>query len=355
MERQTTGLGITETRQIVLVAFPQAKLLDVTGPCEVFADANGFPLGAEAPPPYRVEVVSLQAGAVETSSGVSVLAHRGYAEWDGPIDTLLVAGGPGAASASADPGLLGWLREVIPGARRVGSVCTGAFVLAATGALDGRRATTHWDWCEPFARRYPAVTLEPDRIWVQDGNRYTSAGVTAGMDLALALVEEDLGHRAALRVAQNLVLYLRRPGGQAQFSTHLRLQGTEEAPLRDLQAWMAEHLAEDLSVAALAERVHLSPRHFARLFRRETGCTPAEFVEQLRQEAARRRLEESRADVARIARECGFGSADAMRRVFLRTLRVSPTDYRSRFRSRPATPSPASHHRADLEPKGTHL
>lgn len=345
MERQVSGLGVMSPRRVVVVAFPQAKLLDVTGPCEVFADANGFPPGAAGPPPYQVEVVSLQAGPVETTSGVGVLAHRGYAEWDGPIDTLLIAGGPGAAQAAEHQGLVQWLREVIPGTRRVGSVCTGAFVLAATGALDGRRATTHWAWCELFARRYPAVTLEPDRIWVQDGNRYTSAGVTAGMDLALALLEEDLGHRAALRVAQNLVLYLRRPGGQSQFSTHLRLQGTEQEPIRDLQAWMAEHLEEDLSVAALAERVHMSPRHFARVFRRETGCTPAEFVEQLRLEGARRRLEESRAEVARIARECGFGSADGMRRVFLRTLRVSPTDYRSRFRCRSeraaVTPSPA--------------
>jgi transcriptional regulator GlxA family with amidase domain len=326
------------TRRIVVVAFPQAKLLDVTGPCEVFVDANG--VGDDAARPgqrYGVEVVSLAPGPVETSSGVSLIAHRGYAECGGPIDTLLIAGGPGAERAAEHTGLINWLRRVIPNVRRVGSVCTGAFVLAATGALDGRHATTHWAWCDQLSRRHPEIALDPERIFVRDGSVYTSAGVTAGMDLALALVEEDFGHRLALQVAQNLVLYLRRPGGQSQFSTHLRLQATDHEPVRDLQGWMSEHLDADLTVPALAERLHMSPRNFARVFRRETGSTPTAFVEQLRLEGARRRLEESRADVARIARECGFGSADVLRRAFLRALCVTPTEYRQRFEARSET------------------
>lgn len=320
------------TRRIVVVALPQAKLLDVTGPCEVFADANG--VGDRSPhsaPRYTLEVVSLRPGAVETSSGVSLIAHRGYADCDGPIDTLLIGGGPGATQAAGDAGLLAWLRALLPEVRRVGSVCTGAFVLAAAGALAGRRATTHWDWCDQLTQRHPDISLEPDRIFVQDGHVYTSAGVTAGMDLALALVEEDFGHRVALQVAQNLVLYLRRPGGQSQFSTHLRLQSTDHQPLRELLDWMVEHLDEDLSVAALAERVHMSPRNFARVFRRETHQTPTALVEQLRLEGVRRRLEEGHSEVERIARECGFGSADVLRRAFLRVLHVSPTEYRARF------------------------
>lgn len=329
-------------RRIVVVAFPQAKLLDVTGPCEVYADANG--VGASAGHPvcrYMVEVVSLAPGPVDTSSGVSLIAHRGYAECAGPIDTLLIAGGPGATRAAEHAGLIAWLRHVTPEVRRVGSVCTGAFVLAATGALDGRHATTHWAWCEQLSRRHPEIALDPERIFVRDENVYTSAGVTAGMDLALALVEEDFGHRLALQVAQNLVLYLRRPGGQSQFSAHLRLQATDHEPLRDLQGWMAEHLSADLSVPALAERLHMSPRNFARVFRRETGSTPTAFVEQLRLEGARRRLEESQADVTRIARECGFASADVLRRAFLRVLHVTPTDYRQRFHAQSKTSEPA--------------
>lgn len=351
MDGRATGQGTRAPRRVVVVAFPKAKLLDVTGPCEVFADVNS---GESGSPRYQVEVVSERAGPVETSSGVSLLAHCGFSECRGPIDTLLIAGGPGAPQAAAHPELLHWLREVVPQVRRVGSVCTGAFVLAATGALDGRRATTHWAWCGQLSRRHPDITLEPDRIFVRDGNVYTSAGVTAGMDLALSLVEEDCGHQVALRVAQNLVVFLQRPGGQSQFSALLQLQATDHEPLRELQAWIAEHLGEDLSVAVLAERVHMSPRNFTRVFRREAGCTPAEFVERLRLEGARRRLEESHADVARVARECGFGSADVLRRAFLRVLGVSPTEYRSRFRSgQAASPSPASLNRTDLEPRGT--
>ena len=222
-----------------------------------------------------------------------------------------------------------------PRVRRIGSVCTGAFVLAAAGLLDGRRATTHWQLCPRLARDHPAVAVEDDPIFVRDGNVYTSAGVTAGMDLALALVEEDHGHDAAMRIARHLVMFVRRPGGQSQFSAALDLQAAERRPIRDLQAWIAGHPSGDLSVEALAARAHMSPRNFARVFRDEVGQTPARFVERVRVEAARRLLEESGAGLERVARECGFGGADSMRRSFLRVLRVAPSEYRGRFLSGP--------------------
>jgi transcriptional regulator GlxA family with amidase domain len=212
-------------------------------------------------------------------------------------------------------------------------VCTGAFVLAAAGLLDGRRATTHWRSCASLARRYPQITVDADPIFVRDGNIYTSAGVTAGMDLALALVEEDHGREVALHVARELVLFLRRPGGQSQFSAQLAVQAADREPLRELQAWIADHLDQDLSIPALAARVAMSERNFARVFTREVGVTPARFVETARIEAARRRLEESSHGVEAVAAQCGFGTAESMRRTFLRRLRVPPSAYRHRFTS----------------------
>jgi len=211
-------------------------------------------------------------------------------------------------------------------------VCTGAFLLAEAGLLDGRRATTHWAYCAELAKRYPQVKVDPDPIFVRDGRIYSSAGVTAGMDLALGLVEEDLGRSLALDVARQLVLFLKRPGGQSQFSAQLEAQSAEREPLRDLQAWISNHPEAPLGVESLARRVAMSPRHFARVFLREVGTTPAKFILRIRVEAARRRLEESRDDVERVAQTCGFGSAEVMRRAFLRTVRVSPSAYRSRFR-----------------------
>ena len=324
--------------RVVVLAYPGVDLLDVAGPCAVFdafERAPGRP-GEGAAPEYRIEVISTGGGPrVETSCRVALLADRDYRSTRGPVDTLLVAGGPGAWRAALDAPLLRWLRRMAPGVRRIGSVCPGAFVLAAAGLLDGRRATTHWRLCPRLARDYPAVTVEEDPIFVRDGNTYTSAGVTAGMDLALALVEEDHGHEAAMRIARHLVMFVRRPGGQSQFSAALDLQAAERRPIRDLQAWIAGHPSGDLSVEALAERAHMSPRNFARVFRAEVGQTPARFVERVRVDAARRLLEESEAGLDRVARDCGFGGADSMRRSFLRVLRVPPSAYRSRFRSRP--------------------
>jgi transcriptional regulator GlxA family with amidase domain len=243
-----------------------------------------------------------------------------------------------------DEGLIEWIRESGPRARRLASVCSGAFLLARAGLLDGRRATTHWRSCDLLARLYPKVRVEPDPIFVRDGSVYTSAGICAGMDLALALVEEDLGREIALAVAQRLVIFLKRPGGQSQFSAQLRTQLAEREPLRELQSWIAENPGADLTIPALAARVAMSPRNFARVFLREVGTTPARYVEGARVEAARRRLEESDSAIESVADGCGFGTPETMRRAFLRSLRVSPASYRGRFRgpeaSRTRSPDP---------------
>ncbi len=321
---------------MVMVAFPGAQVLDVTGPMEVFARTTRWLAEHDhrTTPAYATELVASLAGAMAMSSGLRLVVDRTLHEVCGPIDTLLVAGGVGTAEAMKDVALLRWLRRVAPRVRRMGSVCTGAFLLAEAGLLDGRRATTHWRSCDLLAQRYPRLRVDPEPIFVRDGQFYTSAGVTAGMDLALALVEEDYGHQVALQVARELVLFLRRPGGQSQFSVQLAVQSADREPLRELQAWVADHVGHDLSVAALAERVAMSPRNFARVFTREVGVTPARFVESARVEAARHRLEESTAGVDAIAAECGFGTAESMRRAFLRRLGVPPTAYRYRFTAR---------------------
>ena len=308
-------------RRIVIVAFPDVQALDVAGPAEVFSQAGG----------YSVQVAAPERQPLPTGSGYSLLPDVALRDITGPIDTLVIAGGEGTRAASADDLLVGWIAGAAPRARRVASVCTGAFLLARAGLLDGRRATTHWAWCEALARSFPAVTVEPDPIFVVDGPIRTSAGVTAGMDLALALVEEDLGSQRALDVARNLVLFVRRPGGQAQFSAGLQAQVAVREPLRDLQAWMNDHLEADLAVGALAGRVHMSERHFARAFKAETGLTPGEYVERLRVERARLLLESTPEPVAAVAARCGFGTVETMRRAFARRIGVSPGAYRERF------------------------
>jgi transcriptional regulator GlxA family with amidase domain len=321
-------------RRIVMVAFPDVQILDVTGPLEVFGCAARLlrERHDETRSAYVVEIAASRAGVLTCSSGMQIVATRGLGAL-GAVDTLLVAGGAGTAAALRDAGLVRWLRAAAPRVRRYGSVCSGSFVLAEAGLLDGRRATTHWAWCATLAKQYPKVTVAPDPIFVRDGNVYTSAGVTAGMDLALALVEEDHGRELALEVARQLVMFLRRPGGQSQFSAQLAAQTADREPLRELQAWIGEHPDADLSVPALARRVAMSPRNFARVFTREVGMTPARFVESVRVEAARRRLEESAHGVDTVAAACGFGTAESMRRAFLRIVRVPPAAYRHRFRA----------------------
>jgi len=321
----------TATRVIEVLAYPSVQLLDVTGPVQVFASANDFAAEAGATPPYELYVVAQAGRSVTASAGVG-LAAVPLPAIGAPLDTLMIAGGQGVEAAAADPALVVWVRQRAKEARRVASVCTGAFLLAATGVLDGKRATTHWSLCAELARRFPAIQVEPDPIFVRDGSIWTSAGVTAGIDLALALVEQDLGRAAALAVARYLVVFLKRPGGQAQFSTALALQAAEDK-FGALHDWISEHLAEDISLRVLARQAGMSERSFSRHYAEATGLTPGRAVEQLRVEAARRLLLESRLPVKRISQRCGFGSEETMRRSFIRLLAVSPQDYRSRFGS----------------------
>jgi len=324
------------TRRIVMLAFPDAQIIDVTGPLEVFGRAARLLTEERGwrTPAYTVEIVATKAGPFATSSGIRLIADRAIADVRGVIDTLLVAGGQGTAAALRDRALIDWLRRITHRTRRLCSVCTGAFLLAEAGLLDGLSATTHWRQCERLAARYPAVTVETDPIFVRAGRIFTSAGVTAGIDLALALLEDDHGRDVALAVARELVMFLRRPGGQSQFSVQLSAQVADREPLRELQRWIADHLGAELSVDALARRAAMSPRNFARVFIREVGVTPGQFVEKSRVEAARRRLEESADGVDSIAAECGFGTRESMRRAFIRTLHVPPSAYRNRFQQK---------------------
>jgi transcriptional regulator GlxA family with amidase domain len=306
----------------VIVVFDGVQSLDVTGPAEVFALAG-----------WDVRLVSTDGAPITTSSGLTLVPHGDLTSARGAIDVLLVAGGDGTPGAMFDAKLVSWLRRAATRSVRVTSVCSGAFVLAEAGLLDGRRATTHWTVCDVLASRYPTIEVDPDPIYVRDGDVWTSAGVTAGMDLALALVEETAGRDVALQIARRLVLFLRRPGNQSQFSAQLAVQTADRDVLREVQHHIAEHPGDDLTVDRLASMASMSPRHFARCFRDETGSTPARFVEAARVEAARRRLEESDDAVESIAHECGFGTAETMRRTFLRCLHVAPTEYRRRFAS----------------------
>ena len=317
-------------RRVVIVAFDDAQPLDVVGPAEVFNTAARI-----QPPGYRVEVVAPSAEPIRAAS-VRLAPDKAIASCRGPIDTLICAGGTGVREAARDDQLVRWVKGAAKRSRRTASVCTGAFLLAEAGLLDGKRATTHWSGCAALATRYPGVTVEPDPIFVQDGNVYTSAGVTAGMDLALALVDEDLGRDVALETARWLVLFLRRPGGQSQFSAQLAAQAAEREPLQELQAWIPDNLKADLSVPALAQRVAMSERNLARAFKQEVGLTPAAYVESSRVERARIALETGGEPVELIARRTGFGTVETMRRAFRRRLGVSPRDYRNRFNAKEA-------------------
>jgi transcriptional regulator GlxA family with amidase domain len=314
-------------RRVVIVTYPGVQTLDVTGPAEVLRAASLI-----RPPGYDVTVAATEKRPLPTST-VSLMPDERLEDMEsGPIDTLIVAGGTGTRAAEDDERLVEWIADAARRSRRVTSVCTGAFLLARAGLLDGRRATTHWASCAELAARYSAVTVEADPIFVRDGNVATSAGVTAGMDLALALVEEDLGRQTALDAARWLVLFLQRPGGQAQFSAQLAAQTADRAPLRELQAWIPDHLDEDLTVPALARRACMSDRNFARAFRRETGLTPGAYVEAARVERARIALETGDLPVEAVARQAGFGTVETMRRAFRRQVGVSPGEYRTRFR-----------------------
>jgi transcriptional regulator GlxA family with amidase domain len=339
-------MGDMMSRRIVFVVFPGFQILDLTGPYEVFSQVGAYmgahmradiggQVGGRGGDGVTIDVVAADPGPVAASCGLTVsptlTTVQATEQATGPIDTLIAVGGGGVLRACEDARLVGWLKRAAGRSRRTAAVCSGAFLLAEAGLLDGRRATTHWGRCETLSRRYPRVTVEPDPIFVRDGDVWTSAGVTAGIDLALALAEEDHGAELSRAIARGLVMFVQRPGGQAQFSTQLAAQRPAHAPLRDLQDWIADHLEADLTVPALASRAGMSERNFARVFRNETGRTPAAYVETARIEAARRLLETTDTTVEAVARACGFGTVETLHRSFKRNVRVTPAEYRQRF------------------------
>lgn len=314
-------------RRVVIPAFAGVQALDVVGPVEVFSIATRLGAGD-----YEIEIAGAGRAPVRTSSGLDLVPHLSLAPLRAGLDTLIVPGGEGTQRALEQPELIRFIARAATRARRVASVCTGAFLLGEVGMLDGRKATTHWSACAALRRRYPTATVHEDPIFIRDGNVWTSAGVTAGIDLALALLEDDAGNDAALAVARQLVVFIRRPGGQAQFSSQLSARTADRDPLREVQAWIPAHLNASLTVENLADRAHMSPRNFARAFRREIGVTPAAYVERARVERAQQLLQSSAASLQQVALDCGFGSEDRMRRAFQRRLGVGPAAYRDRFR-----------------------
>jgi transcriptional regulator GlxA family with amidase domain len=319
-------------KRVVILGLPPVDALDVIGPAEVFAYANQLHGGKAAP--YSVELLSAAPDIyLESETGIALRAHRTLEEErraSKPIDTLIVATGFGAIDR-LDRAAIDWIRMRARHVRRVCSICVGAFALADAGLLDGRRATTHWRMASQLAERYPKVRVDPAPIWVKDGNVYTSAGISSGIDLALSLVGEDLGDEAALEIAKSLVLFLRRPGGQAQFSVSLQSQQTSGSSLDELCLWISEHLHLALTVEILADKLSTSVRTLIRMFQRDLKTTPAKYVEEVRLEAVRRALELGGQSTEEIARRCGYHSVDVLRKAFTRRLGVSPKEYAQRF------------------------
>ncbi len=327
---------MAKARKLVMLAFEDAQILDITGPLQILGAAN------RGRPAYDIVLAARKAGPFRTSEGLSLVAHAGYERGGAGllrnIDTLMVSGGIGIERARRDKKLIGLIAAAAQSARRVVSVCTGAFLLAEAGLLKRRRATTHWSYVDRFRAAFPDTTLEPDAIFVRDGKFWTSAGVTAGMDLALALVREDFGDELALAIARAHVVFMMRPGGQSQFSAHLAPDAYPKGRLASLLRWIPEHVGEGLDVAALAAKANMSERSFARNFVRETGETPARYIERARIDAARRLLTASDLPVATVAHRAGFGSDERMRRAFQRLLKTSPGAFRARFQIDGDTP-----------------
>lgn len=317
-------------RRVAIVAFPGVTLLDISGPAQVFAELQAIDLPGAG---YSLSYLSTSGGLVPTDVGMMIDTAPVSSIRPNQVDTLVIPGGPGIWALRQDAVLTDWISEVLPKARRVASVCLGAFALAWTGALDGKRAATHWRYCPRLADSFPKIRVEPNAIFVKDGRVWTSAGVSAGIDLALAMIEEDFGHTTALDVARRLVVFLKRPGGQSQFSTVLAAQASDvEGRFSALHAWIIENIAGDLKVETLAEQAGMTPRTFARAYASRTGMTPASGVEALRVETARLLLESSEIrGVVDVARRAGFGDDERMRRAFIRHLGISPSEYRSRF------------------------
>jgi len=315
--------------RIAILAMPGVQMLDVAGPMDVFSEANKLINGRTG---YELAVVGRDREPVVASNGGRLLPDRTIDESLEGFDTLLIAGSPRVQDFEADPKLVDWVKSGSVQVRRLASICTGAFLLGSAGLLNGRRATTHWNSTTRLRKMFPAIDVQPNTIFIKDGTVYTSAGVTASMDLALAMVEEDFGRGVALRVAKELILFLQRPGGQSQFSVHLEAQVSEMGPIREITQWVAEHIANDLAVETLASRLGMSARNFARTFKRETDMTPGDYVEAVRVDAARRMLEEGDVPLKRVAALCGFNDQSAFRRAFVRRINVTPVEYRSRFR-----------------------
>jgi transcriptional regulator GlxA family with amidase domain len=310
-------------RRVVITGPPPVQILDVAGPFEVFSNAGT----------YEIQLATPDRGtALQTNRGIALGNAIPISQITGAIDTLVIAGGPGAESGNYNPNFIAWLREAAGRSRRVAAICTGAFLLAEAGLLDGKQAVTHWKFCERLALDYPKVRVERDPIYLRDGCIYTSAGITAGIDLCLALVEEDQGHEVSLRIARFLVMFLVRPGGQAQYSHMLSHQGTASQPIRELQVWMLEHLRDAMTVQSLADRLGVSSRHFTRVCLREIGMNPGQFIDRMRVEAAQRLIDSSSKGLKEIADACGFNSPEAMRRAFSHVLGVTAAEYASRFR-----------------------
>jgi transcriptional regulator GlxA family with amidase domain len=327
--------GQAQQRLVVVLAFEGAQLLDIAGPLQTFASANEIAKDARGAP-YRLVVASRRGGPICTSSGLPLVTASIAGLRRARIDTLLIPGGPGVHQALKDSRLIAWVRRQSSTTRRIASVCTGAFLLAQTGLLDGRRATTHWKSCSRLQQSHPEIEVDPDRIYIRDEHIWTSAGVTAGIDLSLALIEEDLGRKVAMRVARHLVVFLKRPGGQSQFSAPLQAQAAASdgnAPNRfaALHGWIAAHVAGDLRVERLAEQAGMSPRTFARVYSATMGLTPARMVEKIRVEAVRSALEEAAMPIKQIASACGFHREERLRRAFARQVGTTPAEYRRRF------------------------
>lgn len=320
-----------EPKLVQMLIYPNAQSLDITGPLEVFDIANEqLPPGTVG---YEIELIAQETGPIRMSSGIRICADKSLDELTRHAHTLMIAGGDGTRQMVYEQSVLAWLTEAATKVERIASVCSGTFLLAQAGLLDGKKATTHWQVSELLDQLYPSVTVVADSIYHRDGNVYTSAGITAGMDLALALVEEDFGRDVAMKVAKQLVLFLKRPGGQSQFSNQLAMQFQLSGPLESLAEWLLDNIEQPVSVTDMAQQVAMSPRNFARVFQRETGTTPAKFVEGLRVERAQQLLEASNLGLEQVAERCGFGSAERMRRSFVKTLNVLPIDYKRRFGS----------------------
>jgi transcriptional regulator GlxA family with amidase domain len=315
--------------KVGIVVFDGVQALDVAGPMDVFAEANTFLPEHQR---YQVSLVGSQAGAVSCSNGMQLSVPYGYADFQAPFELLLIAGGPQLPDARPEAGFLRWLQDQARDAARFGSVCTGAFVLAHAGLLDGKEVTTHWSDAGRLADEFPGAFVQPDRIFIRDGRLFTSAGVTSGIDLCLSLVAEDWGHELAVRVAKRLVVYIQRDGGQSQYSPFLGVRKEQDPIVGKVLQYVTEHIADTLSMEQLANAVSISRRTFSRVFAKYAKVTPSAFVEQVRVDAARRLLEETDAPLKTVAFKCGFHNATHMRTTFSRRLNVTPKQYRERFR-----------------------